>query len=52
MYHMMVKGLFTLEATRDNILICFFLKLATENRPFYKEQISILSRVASSVNKP
>ena len=30
----------------------FFIKLATKNRLFYKEQLSILSRVASSVNKP
>ena len=32
----------------------FSIKLATEHRSFYKEQIhvSILSRVASRVNKP
>ena len=30
----------------------FFIKLATEYRLFYKEQISSLSRVASRVHKP
>ena len=30
----------------------FYIKLGTEHRLFYKEQIRILSRVASRVNKP
>ena len=36
---------------RRQYIYMFFIKLATEHRLLHKEQISILSRVASRVNK-